>query len=111
MLSRAFVEGVLVKNDLELVEVDWDRIFADYDARVIFDILDLFKPNVASNVSGCEPFYRVCVEDFGDQITAIIAHKVRNSVVCVENLLVKKIGLWIFKGEVAADHSVEDDTA
>ena len=111
VLSRALVERILFKDDLELAEVDWDWVLPDYDAWVVFDVFDLTEPGVGTYVRCSEALGRVCIQDPLHQVAAVVAHELRDRVIRIEDLLVEHIGLRVLERQVAADHGVENDTA
>ncbi len=110
IVSNLILKGVLLKHDLKLLKVNWDWVLADYDSRVVFHIFNLTEPNVTTNVGSCESLGRVSVEDFLNKISAIFTDKLWNSVISVENFLIEHVSLGVLKGEIAADHCVQDDT-
>lgn len=111
IFSRTIVERILFKYDLKLTEIDRDRVLTDYDTWVVFDILDLTEPSVGTDVPSCEALRGVCVEDSLHEIAAVIADKLRDRVVCVQDLLVEHVCLRVLEGQITADHSVENNAA
>ena len=110
VLFRSFIKLVLLKHDLQLFEIDWDGVFTNYDARVVLYILDLLEPDMGTNITCFETLCRVCIKDFCNQISAVRADEIRDSVVSVQDFLVQHVSFWVFKRQISADHSVEDDT-
>ena len=110
VLPRALIERILVQHNLELTKVDRDRILANDYARVIFDIFDLAEPTVCADVSCCEPLGRVRVENTLHEIATLIADKLRDRVVSVQDFLVEYVGLRVFEGQITADHGVKNHT-
>ena len=111
VFSRALVELVKVQHLLELLKVDRDGILTNDDAWVILNALDLLKPNMSADIGCGKPLCWVSVEDLRDQVAAVVADEIRDAVVRVQYLLVKHIGLGVFKGQVATDHRVQDNAA
>ena len=94
-------------NDiLKSFHVDRNRILSNYDTLVVFLVLDLLVPHMILYVLHCESFLRVSIKNTFDQISTVVTNKIRNCVICIENFFVKYICLWVFKRQIATNHSI-----
>lgn len=93
----------------------WYFILADnYAMELSFFILgrfDLLKPIMVSDALDSYSTLRVSVQDLLDKVFAVRRDKAWQQIVAGQNLLVKLIGIRIFKGQIATRHRVEDDSA
>ena len=83
MLACSFIEGILVEDDLKLIEVNWYWILTNNDSRIVFDSLNLLEPLVLSNVYRCVAFSWIGVKNLLYENSAVIANKLRNRVISV----------------------------
>lgn len=63
------------------------------------------------NILNCKTLRRIWVEDQVYQVFGVIAQETRQLVISFQNLLVQLLRILVLKGQVAADHRVQDDTA
>lgn len=97
ILSRAIIELILVQHDLELIEVDRDRVLANDDTWVVLNALYLLEPGVTTNICRFETLSRVSIQDIRDQISTVSADEFRNAVIGVEDFLIENVRFRVFK--------------
>lgn len=108
-LLEVFPCEVLPQN-VDLVRNHGDLVAADDDAFHLHG-LDLLVPLVLTHIRDLEPFLRICLQHFLYQIFVLRRDEPGNYKVTRQNLLVQLVRVWVFKGEVAAGHRVQDDAA
>jgi len=64
---------------------------------------------MAANLFEGESSRRVRVENFGDQVFALGGYVRWKGVLAIQYFLVQFVCVWIFKREVSAEHSVQDN--
>ena len=111
LCCRCVIEWKAWNHILKPFHVHRYRVLANHNAWVVLTILNLFVPYMVLNIGDCETPSWVRIENSFDKIFAVFAHEFWNCVVSVEDLLVEHISLGVFKRQVAAYHSVENDSA
>ena len=98
VLTSRLIKWVFFKNDLKLAEINWNRIRANDDSWIIFDIFDLSKPRVGTDIASGESFIRVSVQDLLKEVAAVITNEFRDGVLSIQNLFVQDVCFRVFKG-------------
>jgi len=72
IFSGTIIERIFFKYDLELTEVNRNWVLANYDAWVVFDILDLAEPSMRPDISSCEALRWICIKNSLHKVAAVI---------------------------------------
>jgi hypothetical protein len=92
----------IVKRNL--VFTDDQPVVADY-RRVPRGV-----PGVLPDLSRCVPLVWINVQDLVHEVLTIRRYLRRYLKLPIKDLFVKNVGVWVLKGQVAADHGKEDDS-
>lgn len=66
---------------------------------------------MVSNVLYSIPSRWIRVQDFRDQVFAVVAQKLRKREVGLQDFLIELLGILVFKGEISTDHGEKNDAA
>ena len=85
---------------------------ANFKARLRFNnfIKVLGEPWMSPNLFQSIPSCWICVQNFLNEISGLTIYEIGYRILALKNFLVKLTRIWIFKGQIAADHGVQDDT-
>ena len=109
LLSILAVEVELVDDLVEQLVLNRHLLLAREQALVPVPVLDLERPGVVSDVVHVVPLLWIGVEYPANHVLALRAEELGQGVVGTHDLLVQIARLRILKGQVAANHGIEDD--
>jgi hypothetical protein len=74
-------------------------------------VLYLIVPGVCPDILNCEALFRIGVQDLSDQILTLGRKEIWDLIFGLYDFLIQFLCVLVFKGQVAANHSVENHTA
>ena len=88
VLACSIIERILIKDNLKLFKVNWNRVLSNDDSWIVFNGFNLTEPWMLTNIGCCVSFRWIGIEDLLEEVTAVIADEVRYRVISIQDLLV-----------------------
>ena len=105
-------ESVLLFQQTQDLPAHWDHVHSDYQPLLRRRrCVHLVEPTVSADVRHCVPLHWVRAQDALEEVNGVFRYEFRNLEVAFEDLLVQVGGVRVFKGQVPAYQSEQNDAA
>ena len=107
--SVIFLE-VILDQEIQDLDIDGNLRKTDKNSTSDFLMRDLVEPRVLPNVRDLKALFWVSIKNICNEISWILWHKLRNSIISIEDFLVEICCVGVFEGKVTANHRKKDYT-